>query len=368
MNATALFFIAAALSAGVTALVRMGAARAALVDRPEAAPDRKVHARPVPLAGGFAIFIAFFVLVGLLSMHPGTVTGTGILPKYLWGLFIGSSLLMIGGFLDDRFRLSPGVQILFPVAAALVVVASGIGVEFITNPFGGAIRLDTVRMTMLSVGGVPYQLTLWADLFTFVWMLGMCYTTKFLDGLDGLVSGVTAIGSIIVFILSMRPPVLQGDTANLAIILAGTCVGFLVFNWHPAKIFLGEGGSLITGFLLGSLAIISGGKIATALLIMGIPILDVVWVIVRRTFIEHRSPFHTADRKHLHFRLLDVGFSHRGAVLFLYFLTAVFGVTTLLFHGMQKLIALGVLAAVMVCLGAALVVAVRRKQRVAGGT
>ncbi len=368
MSQAALFIAAGALAALATAAVRRYAKRSGVVDRPESSPDRKVHDQPVPLLGGLAIFIGFFAVVGVLSRMPDVVTGTGILPKYLWGLFIGASVIMVGGYLDDRFRLSPGVQILFPVAAALVVVASGIGIDFITNPFGGTIRLDSVNITVLTVNGVPYHLTLWADLFTFLWVLGMCYTTKFLDGLDGLVSGITAIGSIIVFALSVRPPVLQGDTANLALILAGACVGFLLFNWHPAKIFLGEGGSLITGFLLGSLAIISGGKIATALLIMGIPILDVAWVIVRRTFVEHRSPFRTADRKHLHFRLLDVGFSHRGAVLFLYALTAAFGATTLLFHGVQKLIALLCLAAVMVLLGGALVIAVRRRNGATGGS
>lgn len=366
MSEVALFIAAGALSACATIGVRWFARRSDVVDRPESSPDRKVHDRPIPLLGGLAIYIGFFLLVGVLSRMPDVVTGTGILPKYLWGLFIGASVVMIGGYLDDRFRLSPGVQILFPIFAALTIVASGIGIDFITNPFGGTIRLDTVNFKVLTMNGVPYHLTLWADLFTFLWVLGMCYTTKFLDGLDGLVSGITAIGSIIVFALSVRPPVLQNDTANLALILAGACIGFLVFNWHPAKIFLGEGGSLITGFLLGSLAIISGGKIATALLIMGIPILDVAWVIIRRMFIEHRSPFRTADRKHLHFRLLDVGFSHRGAVLFLYALTAVSGATTLLFHGVQKLIALLCLAAVMVLLGGALVLAVRRRNNVIG--
>ncbi|MFH0828624.1 MAG: MraY family glycosyltransferase [Candidatus Kerfeldbacteria bacterium] len=344
-----------------TVIVRRIALRYNIVDQPEVAPERKVHTRATPLLGGIAIFVGFFVTVAILSQSSGVVTGVGVLPKYLWGLLIGSSILMIGGYLDDRYRLSPGVQILFPLAATLVIIGSGIGVRFITNPFGGVIRLDTVNVGLFSWHGVTYHLTLWADIFTFVWILGMTYTTKFLDGLDGLVSGITAIGSIIVYVLSVRPPVMQNDTANLAIILAGVCLGFLIFNWHPARIFLGEGGSLLTGFLLGSLAIISGGKIATALLIMGIPILDVAWVIIRRVFIEHRSPFRTSDRKHLHFRLLDVGFSHRGSVVFLYALTAIFGATTLFFHGIQKLIALLCLVAVMVILGIFLVLAVRRR-------
>ena len=142
--------------------------------------------------------------------------------------------------------------------------------------------------------------------------------------------------------------------------LAGSCLGFLVFNFAPARIYLGQGGSLLTGFLLGSLSIISGGKIATALLIMGLPILDVVWVISRRLLIEKRSPFTTPDRKHLHFRLLTAGFSERGAVLFLYGVTIVFGSTTLIFRGLTKLYVLIGLAAVMLLLGLWLV----RRERI----
>jgi UDP-GlcNAc:undecaprenyl-phosphate GlcNAc-1-phosphate transferase len=336
-----------------------------VVDLPSAAPERKVHRVPTPLLGGVAIFLGFF-LVLLVSMiqHKG-VLGPNILPKYVWGMFVASTVLMIGGWLDDRRHLKPQHQIIFPVLATLTVIVSGIGIPVVTNPFGGAVHLNQVNIEVFRWHGIAYHWTLWADLLTFVWLMGMMYTTKFLDGLDGLVSGITAIGSITVFVLSVRPPVLQFDTANLAIILAGACIGFLIWNWHPAKIFLGEGGSLFTGFLLGTLAIIAGSKIATALLILGIPMLDVVWVIIRRSFFERRSPFTTADRKHLHFRLLDVGFSHHGAVLFLYALTAAFGVTTIVFHGIQKVAALGVLGLVMLLLGIFLVFKTRRKKALA---
>ncbi len=351
-----LAFVAAML---ITALSTWAVKRLAwkyqIVDRPEVAPERKLHTQPVPLLGGLAIFIGFFAVVAWLSREPGVITGAHILPKYLWGMFAGACVLMLGGWLDDRYRLKPGLQIIFPFLAALIVVISGIGIKFIANPLGGIIHLDSINIRLFEWHGVPYFLTLWADLFTVIWLLGMMYTTKFLDGLDGLVSGITLFGSLTVFILSVRPPVLQLDTAWLAIILAGACAGFLIWNWHPARVFLGEGGSLFTGFALGILAIIAGSKIATALLIMGIPILDVAWVIGRRAFIERRSPFSTADRKHLHFRLLEVGFSHRGAVLFLYSLVVLFSTTTLIFRGLQKLIALAVLGVVMVALGIALV-------------
>jgi len=365
MKELTLILCTAVLSVVLTGLVRTLARRFHVVDRPAEAPDRKVHSRPVPLLGGLAVYAAFFFVVWFVSQSPGVVTGNFISVKQLWSIFIGASILMIGGFLDDRWRLRPGLQFIFPVLAAASVVAGGVGIDVITNPFGGTIRLDSLNFDIVTIKGVAYQLTVWSDLLTFLWILGMTYTTKFLDGLDGLVGGVTAIGSLAVFLLSVRPPVMQPETGNLALILAGACLGFLVWNWHPAKIFLGEGGSLLTGFLLGILAIIAGSKIATALLIMGIPILDVAWVIVRRAFFEKRSPFKTADRKHLHFRLLDVGFSHRRAVIFLYGLTAVFSATTIIFHGIGKVIALMILGLVMLTLGVVLVrVSNRRRRRV----
>ncbi len=357
------FFLAFALSLSATSIVRWLAQRMKIVDVPTVAPERKIHARPVPLLGGVAIFLAFFAVVGIFSQYPNGVTGPHILPKYLVGMLAAALVLMIGGALDDKLRLPPTVQILFPIAATLIVIASGIGIRLITNPLGGVIDLTSVNLPVFSWHGTPYYVTLWADVFTFAWLMGMMYTTKFLDGLDGLVAGITTIGSLAVFILSVRPPVLQPETARLALILAGAAAGFLIWNWHPARVFLGEGGSLLTGFLLGTLAIVAGSKVATALLIMGIPILDVVWVIVRRVFIEHRSPFRSADRKHLHFRLLDVGFSHRGAVVFLYLLTAVFSATTLVFRGVQKLMALIVLTLVMLALGTLLVVFSQRRGR-----
>ena len=176
-----------------------------------------------------------------------------------------------------------------------------------------------------------------------------------------MVPGVTAIGALVIFTVSLYWDVPSSGTSVLALILAGACLGFLIYNWHPAKIFLGEGGSVFCGFMLGVLAIISGSKIATALLIMGIPILDVIWVIIRRLW-QGRSPV-SADRKHLHFRLLDIGLSQRQAVIFLYFLTAAFGVTSLFLRSRGKLIALAVLAGIMVFLGLGLVVIYKKKKR-----
>ncbi len=345
------FFVSVIFSVFCTILVKWWAKKKGVFDRPEAAPDRKIQSKPTPLLGGMAIFIASCLVTTLYVIFSNRLLGGYMLPKYLVGIGLAGLLLMIGGYLDDRFHLKPSRQILWPILACLVVVGAGIGVTYITNPFGGVWQLDSIKWNIFSFDGTPYHFTLWADLFAFLWLMGMMYTTKFLDGLDGLVSGIGVIGSVILFFLSLGKEVAQPETALLASIFAGACLGFLFFNFHPAKIFLGEGGSLFVGFMLGVLSIISGAKIATALLIMGIPILDVAWVIIRRVFFEKKSPFSTADRKHLHFRLLDVGLSHRGAVLLLYTISLCFGAVALFSGTKQKVIAMFILCLVMVALG-----------------
>lgn len=332
-----------------TAAARRIATRVGAVDKP--GEERKIHKTPTPLFGGVAVGVAF--IAGASLLWPELTAGY-LLPKHVTGVCIGVLVLMIGGALDDKYNLSPAQQIITPVLAALIMIAAGAGIAYITNPLGGVLQLDTVQFELFRIGDTPYHLTVWADLFSFLWLLGMMYTTKFLDGLDGLVSGVTVIGMVILFVLSISEPVLQPETGWLALIAAAAFAGFLVWNWNPARIFLGESGSLIAGFLLGTIAIISGAKIATALLIMGIPILDVAWVILRRFVVERRSPFQ-ADRKHLHLRLLDAGLSHKQTVLLLYVFTAGFGITGLYLHSFAKLLALAAVGLAMFLLSIVLV-------------
>lgn len=329
-------------------LLMAGAQRWRVLDDPGAAPDRKQHARPTPLLGGVAVILASW-LSWLVLLAAGVLPSDVLPMKHLIGLGVASLIILIIGVLDDKWRLSVGWQLTGTIVAALVIVGTGIGVQYITNPLGGIIWLNQTSVTIFSWQGMPYHLVLWADLFTFVWLLGATYTTKILDGLDGLVGGLGVIGSLVVFLLTLRPEVSQPAIGLLALGLAGAAAGFLVWNWHPAKIFLGESGSLYIGFLLGALSIISGGKIATALLILGLPILDLLWVIIQR--VRHRrSPLATADRLHLHFRLLDAGLSVRQSVLLLYGVIIVFGFSTLFVHGIWKLVALSLLLIVMISL------------------
>jgi len=337
------FISAVIISFIFTALIKQGAKRLNIFDDPQRAPERKIQPHPVPLLGGVAIYLTVITVI-LFNLQD--LLGGYLLDKHLWGLGLGGLVLIIGGILDDRYDLLPKYQLIFPSLAALIVVSCGIGINYITNPFGGIIALDQWQWTVFNYQSIPYKVILLADVFTVCWLMGMMYATKFLDGLDGLVSGITTIGSIIIFCLSLTQEVWQPETALLGLIIAGASLGFLILNFHPAKIYLGEGGSLLTGFLLGGLAIISGGKIATALLIMGLPLIDAAWVIFQRVFLDRQSPF-KGDKKHLHFRLLDIGFSQQKTVLILYLITAVFGSTSLFLAGPQKLLSLGGLLVVV---------------------
>jgi UDP-GlcNAc:undecaprenyl-phosphate GlcNAc-1-phosphate transferase len=339
-----MYFLPFLVAFGLAVIATYGVRRLALgwkiVDEPD--EERKIHKKSIPLLGGLAIFISFFAVLGYYFFFTDKMAGGQILGKHLVGVFIGGLLIMIGGFLDDKYKLAPKWQIVWPTLAAAVVIVSGIGVNYISNPLGGVIDLNNWEKILFWWNGTPYKITLLADLFTLVWLLGMMYTTKFLDGLDGLVSGVTTIGAIIIFFVSLMAEVSQPETALLAIIFAGACLGFLAWNFNPAKIFLGEGGSLFTGFILGVLSIIAGGKIATTLLIMGLPILDAFLVLLQRLAAKPKSLV-LADQKHLHFRMLDAGMSQRQAVLSLYFVTLVFGTSTLVLKSEGKLFALGAL-------------------------
>jgi UDP-GlcNAc:undecaprenyl-phosphate GlcNAc-1-phosphate transferase len=355
--------VACVVSVAFTMIVRSFGIRHAIVDRAERDPQPSQARAPVPLLGGVAIWCAFACTILLvLLISPDRLLGGYLLEKHLIGILLGGLLLMVGGVRDDLRSRTPAKQILWPLLASLCVIASGIGITYLSNPFGSTFRFDQLSITLFSYNDLPYRFVVFADLFAIVWLLVSMYTTKFLDGVDGLVSGISVIGMVILFFLSMSKTVGQPETALVALIGAGAFLGFLFFNFAPAKIFLGEGGSLWAGFLLGTLAILSGGKIATALLILGIPMLDVIWVILRRLF-SRVSIFH-GDKKHLHFRLLDIGLSTRQAVLLLYCCSAVFGSATLFTEGKTKFFMLIAVVALMLLLGVMLLFRSKRRQSV----
>ena len=314
-----------------TIVTRILARRFNIVDRPVVG-GRKIHEKPVPLLGGIALYLAIVAAVAALFVARPELLTINISIRELIMVGLGGLIIVIGGAIDDRYNLKPRQQIIFPILGIVIALLGGVGLSHITNPFGGVLQLGA-----------------WGMLLAFFWLLGMTYTVKLLDGLDGLATGIVGIGAAMIFALSQFTRFYQPDVALLALIVAAACAAFLFFNFHPASIFLGESGSLFLGFMLGVLAIIAGGKIATTLLVMGLPILDVAWVILRRLF--QKKSVIVGDAGHLHHRLLRGGFSHRGAVIFMYAVSVTFGILTLVLQSKQKLIALALLVIFMIFLG-----------------
>ena len=339
------FLAAFAVSALVTPVIARLARRWGAVDIPLAEP-RKRHPRPTPLLGGTAIFFSVTAVTLFVLSFTDLLPAPFLSLRQIAALTIGGAILIVGGALDDRHRLSPSRQFVFPALAAAIAVLGGVSIDYVRNPFGGQIDLN-----LLTVPVFGWMMSLPADPLTFLWLLGMMYTTKFLDGLDGLVVSVSVVAATVMIALALRPDLYQPETALFSAILDGALVGFLIWNFPPARVFLGEGGSTYAGFMIGSLAVAAGSKVATTLLVLGIPIMDVAWVVVRRLFWERRSPA-AADRKHLHFRLLDAGLSAREAVLLLTAISAVFGLAGLFLDTAHKALALIVLALVMIGLAA----------------
>lgn len=334
-----------ALSVLATPLAAFVARRFGAVNEPKGEP-KQIHKQAIPQLGGTAIFSAIaLTLAAAYSLAPVLTSGLIGFAQYN-GFLLGGLVLVLGGTLDDRYNLPPRLTILFPLIAAFIAVACGIGVSKVSNPFGS---------TPFEIAGIASQI------ITFVWLLVVMYTTKFLDGLDGLATGVSSIGALMMMCLALTVAYFQPDAALFASICLGAMLGFLVWNFNPAKIFLGEGGSTFVGFTIGVLAVIGGGKLGTALLVLSIPFLDVVWVILRRTIVEHHSPT-KGDRKHLHHRLLDLGLSQRQVVLLYYAIATSVGLVGLFLQSRQKLILFGLIALAMFIF-ALLLVARERKRR-----
>lgn len=293
-------FIAAII---LTPLVIKLAYRIGAVDRPN---YRKVHARIMPRIGGLAIFGAF--IIGYAILLPKDEHATGIL--------IGAVLIVLIGFLDDMLEITAKAKILGQLVAALVVVLwGGLQIEFINLPFIGQLDFGYLSIPI-----------------TIIWIIGITNAINLIDGLDGLAAGVSTIALIAITVMA----VLMGDVfvAATASILAASSLGFLVFNFHPAKIFMGDTGSLFLGFMISVLALLGFKNVAVVSLVipiimLGVPISDTFFAIVRR--VRMKQSITAADKSHLHHCLLRVGFSHRQAVLTIYGIAILFGAAAVLF-------------------------------------
>ena len=292
-----------------------------------------------------------FIIAVVINLAPS---------RQLDALLIGCAILVVVGVIDDIKGLSAWTKLGWQFVAASVALAGGVGITSFTNPFGGEIILNHWRY-VVDLAGLRFHISPLANTLSLIWMVGLANTINFLDGLDGLACGVSGIAATIMFALSVGPHVHQPGVALLAIILAGAAFGFLPYNFHPAKIFMGDSGALFLGLTLAMLAIYSGAKLATITLVLGFPIIDALWAVMRRLY-RHTSPFR-ADRGHFHHLLLDAGLSQRQAVLILYAVAAAFGTIALFAGSLAKLIALIILVVIMAMAITILLTISLRKQR-----
>ncbi len=243
----------------------------------------------VPRLGGIAMVVAFALV---LFIHPSLV-----ITKQILGLITGSALVLLFGFWDDIIELSWKTQVFFQASLAMILFIFGIRIVSLPNPFGGIWTFPSEGFVIPIFG------------MLFIWLFLTMNAMNLLDGLDGLCGSVTFVTLMTIFFLSLKPEVNQPPIAIVAIVGAGAVAGFFVLNAPPAKILAGTVGSMFLGFLVAVLAVIAGTKIATALLVLSIPIADAVWVVGQR--IRAGVPIFRPDRRHLHYRLRDLGWSER---------------------------------------------------------
>jgi UDP-GlcNAc:undecaprenyl-phosphate GlcNAc-1-phosphate transferase len=328
---------AAAISLIVTPIIRRWAIRWDVLDRPNA---RRVNMHPVPRGGGLAVALAFVVvatvLVALNHWLKLLPLPAALDAAELVALLAGGALAAVLGSLDDYLDLRARWQFLFQLVLAVGAVALGFGISFINNPFGAG----------LISFGQPFVAG-----FAMLWILGMINSMNFIDGLDGLSSGIAVIAALTLGVISLTRQINQPFVAVMCFALAGSLIGFLRWNFHPASIFIGTSGVMFVGYTLAILSILGTAKVAVALLVLGVPIIDTFWIIVRRAA-AGRSPF-SPDRGHIHHRLLDLGLTHRQTVILIYGISGALAILSLVLTGASQVYAF---AGVFVGIGAILFV------------
>jgi UDP-GlcNAc:undecaprenyl-phosphate GlcNAc-1-phosphate transferase len=304
-------FIAIGLAYLVTPLSIMLGHSSGLVDQPG---GRRQHEGKISRLGGIALFASFAgtgALVFLLDRQDMWKPAIGIEDyKLLSGVMIGSTIIFLFGLWDDWRELGAWAQFGGQLLVAFIAIYFDIIVQRVTLPVVGMTEFHW---------WIYYPLTIF-------WITGMINTVNWLDGLDGLAAGVAAIASLLFAIHASSLG--QEVVALFPLALAGACIGFLPFNYHPARVFMGSSGSMLLGFALATLSILAPAKVATTLLVLGIPILDVAWLIIHR-WRQRGNPMR-AGRDHLHYRLFDLGFNQQQIVLLYYSLCAAFGLLALL--------------------------------------
>ncbi len=292
-----------------------------------------IHKKPIPRAGGLAIYIGMIVAASLfIEWNSFTIT-----------LFGAGLIVVMTGLLDDKYDLSPYVRFGLNIIAAIIVVYAGVTVPFITNPLGGMLLFTNYKFNFLN------HIFQFGDLLAVIWIVWVMNMLNWSKGVDGQMPGIAAISSFVIGIAAFRfLPVEQSSltTSLISFIVGGASLGFLFYNFYPAKIFPGYSATIL-GFFIGILSITSGVKLATAVLVMGVPSVDAGITIIRR-ILTKKSPF-WHDRGHLHHLLLNYGMGHRSIAVFYWVMSLILGLVALLASSRGKLFA--IILVIVVVLG-----------------
>ncbi|KGX93912.1 UDP-phosphate N-acetylglucosaminyl 1-phosphate transferase [Pontibacillus halophilus JSM 076056 = DSM 19796] len=299
------FIVSLIVALSLTPIIIRLAIRWNIVDKPN---YRKVHEKPMPRMGGMAILLSFYIgLVIFLPKELGTI----------WHIITGSLLIAVVGMLDDKFELSAKMKLLAQILAAVIAVLGGLQIDFIQLPTGEFIYFGALSIPL-----------------TILWIVGVTNAINLIDGLDGLAAGVSSIALITITGMALS----MGNylVGAMTLILLGSTLGFLFFNFHPAKIFMGDTGSLFLGYMISTLSLMGLFKnvtifsIVLPLIILGVPIMDTTFAILRR--IIQKKPLSAPDKFHLHHCLLHLGYSHRQTVLLIYAISGIFSIAAVMFN------------------------------------
>lgn len=311
-----------------TPLVIKLAWKLGIIDDPTKNKHIKViHTYPVPRAGGLALFFA--ILVASLIFLP--------IDKHLKGILGGAAVLALMGILDDKYNLNPYLRLAGGFLAAGIPIAAGIGIAFLSNPQGGIIDLSQPQINFYFLGE---QRSIWvlSDAFALIWIVFVMNMLNMgAKGVDGQLPGVVVVAAATIAALSLKfsADITQWPVIILAAITAGAYLGFLPWNFYPQKIMPGYGGSTLAGYLLAVLAILSTTKVGILIVVLGVPLIDTGYTIVRR-ILAGKSPV-WGDRGHLHHRLLDLGWGKRRVAVFYWVISAFLGILALNLNTSSKL-------------------------------
>jgi len=288
--------------------------------------ERKIHSKPVPRTGGIVFFVVFWILIALFLISKTLIVDS----KLLLYFFISSLIIFLLGLIDDKKTLSPYLRLFGQIIASLILIKGGLKIEVVQIPFLGFFHLS-----------LPLQI-----IGTILWVILLINIVNWLDGLNGLASGMGVITFLAIIYTALLPWVNAFPAVFLSAIMIGALLGFFPFNFFKGSIFMGDSGSNFLGFMIAVVSILGGSKLATSFLVLGFPILDGLWVIFKR--IQNRKNIFIADKNHFHHRLLRLGLAPKQIVVFFWLIALTFGLVV--FSASNKTKFFGLMILVFICL------------------